>query len=123
MSRRSYSTDKKGVELTLQTVVVAVLVLLVLVVVALIFQKVVGKSVSELLGISNSTSQEIGGGKCASLLLGRECVGTSLECTNAGYRPLPKPFNGWSDCQQGVCCERAAGRAEKPGVAEAPKAP
>ncbi len=118
MSPRSSSPKgRKGVELTLQTVVVAILVLLVLVVLAIVFQRLVGKTVADLFGISNDTTAEARGEKCASVWLGRSCVASSADCTKDGYgRPLPTPAKPWPDCSSGVCCERAAERAEGPGV-------
>lgn len=67
--------NKKGVELTLNTIIIAIILLVVLVVILAIFTNVMGDSVRNLLGFSN----------CASK--GGDCVPEG-QCKGVGYTQI-----------------------------------
>ncbi len=92
---------KKGVELSLQTIVVAALSVIVLIVVILVFGGQVRKAIWGYNDVSNASIQESQGKRCASIFIpDRKCVQTG--CPD-GYAEVD---GEWKDCQNGLCCER-----------------
>lgn len=75
--------NKRGVDITLQTVIVAVIVIIVMVVLIVIFTKGTG-------GFLTSTS-------CSSR--GGSCVSDSQSCISSGGSVY-----GMGKCDNGVCC-------------------
>jgi ABC-type uncharacterized transport system permease subunit len=75
--------NKRGVDITLQTVIVAVIVIIVMIVLIVIFTKGTG-------GFLTSTGCSARGGSC---------VGDSESCTSSGGSVY-----GMGKCENGVCC-------------------
>jgi ABC-type uncharacterized transport system permease subunit len=75
--------NKRGVDITLQTVIVAVIVIIVMIVLIVIFTKGTG-------GFLTSTG-------CSSR--GGSCVGDAESCTSSGGSVY-----GMGKCDNGVCC-------------------
>ena len=77
-------SKKRGVDITLQTVIVAVIVIIVLIVLLVIFTKGTG-------GFLSTTSS------CSSR--GGSCIGDAESCTSSGGSVY-----GMGKCDNGVCC-------------------
>lgn len=88
--------NKKGVELTLQTIGIAILVLLVVAILAIIFSQGIRDGVMQIIGYSKQADAD----SCVNVFSDRRCL-TSDKCPNG------KIVSGdWSDCKNGkVCCE------------------
>ncbi len=94
--------NKKGVELTLQTIGVAILILLVITVLAIVFSQVLREGIMKLLGLSDETEKSITGNDCERLFSNRNCL-TSDQCSSRQGKQLS---GNWPDCKDGkVCCE------------------
>lgn len=87
---------KKGMELTMNTIVIAVIALIVLVVLVLIFT---GR-----IRTTATTTQDV-----ARTYEGEKCVipGTQRACrTENDCRSIGGLSNGILDCTQGICCSK-----------------
>lgn len=92
--------NKKGMELTMNTIIIAVLSLVVLAVLIGLFVRQVGKTSGGYSDIySNVTTQQED--VCSSLIKGTSCV-TADKCPD----PSKQKPGSWDDCQAPkVCCE------------------
>ena len=94
--------NKKGVELSMMTIVVAVIALVVLIVVISIFT---GQTRKTSAGYSEITDSIIGS-KCNLGLFGKNKCGSMPENTDdyTWEEKTPIPPDGWSDCSKGERC-------------------
>lgn len=110
--------SKKGIELTMQTIIVAVLMLIVLVVLIMVFRGQIGKSSQRYFAIGNQSEQELQAtDKCMTLFGNRRCLNECPveeikvpggESRYVVWTPVPAGAKGWSDCKA-TCCERIEG--------------
>jgi len=91
---------KKGVELGIQTVVVAALGLIVLVILIIVIRQQIGAGAQRYTDISKEAEKQIID-RCEGFLSARTCEASCGDKTT-----VPAPSKGWQDCTQGqVCCE------------------
>jgi len=112
--------NKRAVELTMQTIIIAVLMLIVLVILIMVFRGQIGKAVQRYFAIGNESEQELRStDKCATIFGSRRCLDSCPAPTpiTAGEEtkyvvwapvPLPAGASKWSDCNA-TCCERLEG--------------
>ncbi len=93
--------QKRGVEMSIQTIVYAVLALIVLIVVLMIFSSQIRTTILGYISISNRSLGEVNGENCGSLF------GSDRKCYQGGCPADYTPVDGeWKDCTTGVCCEK-----------------
>jgi len=89
--------NKKGVELTLQTIGIAILVLLVVAILAMVFSQGIRDGIMQIIGFSKQADAD----SCVNVFSNRRCL-TSDKC----LLPNNVVSGEWSDCKNGkVCCE------------------
>lgn len=84
--------NKKGVELTMNTMIIAIISLIVLAVILIIFSNTIGKNTEGLEGISSCEARGGGSG----------CVKEIVDCVDG--TALPKV--GCPDPEKSICCIR-----------------
>jgi hypothetical protein len=93
-------SDKKGVELSLQAIVIAALAVIALVVILIIFGSQIRKAIFGYNDVTNNSIGTIKGNNCGSLFsMDRKCFASGCP---TGWKPVP---GSWSDCTTGACCE------------------
>jgi len=95
--------NKKGVELSINAIVIIILALLVLVVLFFVIQKGIIQGTTNYFNFSESAEKEIASDKiCAKMFSGRMCYKS----------PCPESYieisGDWDDCKkiQSICCEK-----------------
>lgn len=93
--------SRKGMELSMNTIIVAVILLIVLIVLIIMFTSKM-RNVNRSL---NSTESQYAQNKCKVIGTGRQCVVSKDSCEERGGFIYDKPQGGWSDCPLGQeCC-------------------
>ena len=96
--------DKKGVELSIQAVIVLVLGLIVLVILIVVVRSQIMKGTERYTTIGKEAEKEFTD-QCAGIFRQRTC---EAACTTGFKEVLPVPKNGWTDCESGEsCCKKA----------------
>ena len=93
--------DKKGVELSIQAIIVLVLGLIVLVILIIVIRGQIGKGTLKYTNITAEAEKEFKGDRCTGFLLPRICADS-----------CPKGYEidlgtGFKDCKLKHCCEKA----------------
>ncbi|MBW2969076.1 hypothetical protein KY304_01405 [Candidatus Woesearchaeota archaeon] len=99
--------SKKGVSLSVNTIVVVVLALLVFVIVLYLLQSNISKSSKQYLNLTDQVEKDIQSKDvCAKMFSGRYCYSPKKsEICPEGYSVV-YPLNEWKDCDVGQnCCE------------------
>ncbi|MFO8016842.1 MAG: hypothetical protein R6U32_07105 [Candidatus Woesearchaeota archaeon] len=92
---------KKGMELSMNTIIIAAIGLMVLVVLVMIFT---GK-MSDIRQSTNKTESQFSQERCEVPGTGRECMISEDACKKKGGFVYSEPEGGWSDCSSiEVCC-------------------
>ena len=103
--------NKKGVELSMMTIVIAVIAMIVLVVVITIFTGQTRKTSSGYTEITDSVL----GSKCNLGLFGKNKCGSKPSDSDdySWDEKTPMPPEGWSDCSKGEKCWVPKSKDEK----------
>ena len=89
--------NKRGISLSMETLVVAIIVLVVLFVVVAIFITQSGKYVGEYSNVAEKASEQAKG---CNILFGRHCAPCSTD---------EKQLSGkFEECADGICCEKTS---------------
>lgn len=93
--------NKKGMELSLNIIIIAVILFIVMIVMIAIFTGKIGQVRTSL----NKTESQYGQDKCKVPGTDRSCAMNEDSCRSKGGFIYPKPSGGWSDCILGQeCC-------------------
>lgn len=94
--------NKKAMEMSMNTVIIAVILLIVMIVLIMIFTGKMGSLRKSM----NKTESEYSAEKCEVPGTGRVCVISEDACENRGGFVYQKPAGGkWGDCMWGQeCC-------------------
>ncbi len=97
--------DKKAIEMTMQTIVVAAIALIVLFTVVIIFRAQISKTTQQFFGIGQQATSELNATSCAGGFFStKKCAVDCLTDIKDGYYWHSV---GALDCKGGqVCCER-----------------
>lgn len=93
--------NRKGMEMSMNLIIMAVILLIVLIVLILLFTGKMGY----LRKTTNDTGAQFDPNRCKVPGTGRVCVISEESCAERGGFSYPDPVEGrWSDCYGQVCC-------------------
>jgi len=93
--------NKKGIELSINSIVIIILALLVLVVLFFVIQKGISDGTNKYFNFSESAEKEITSDKtCAKMFSGRVCLPGCDSKTMVDWG------TDWTDCKGAHCCEK-----------------
>ena len=100
--------DKRGTQLTIETIIIAILAIVVLIILIMVLRTAIGKSVAQYLGFGEQAAQEANASnvKCSSFFAQRVCA-KAVPNNDYYWNNLGK-----ADCKDGTCYERGDPRAK-----------